>query len=184
MEQLTLQPGDEVKTVTLDSTQLSNYEKVKQFTEESTGKSCPKTPQLMSKSSVDFIIGMVMSELAELAQTVYNTPDEVKMLLHNSVGIDLKTDYEKPEDPVELIGQQADSMLDSWYYMLNCACKHGMDLSALFEVVHTANMAKKWDDGTFHRREDGKVIKPPDWKEPNIKDEILRQCGFPHIAQP
>ena len=66
-------------------------------------------------------------------------------------------------------------MVDSWYYMLDTACKHGINLSAIFDKVHEANMSKRFPDGTFHRREDGKIEKPPGWTPPNISGEINRQ---------
>jgi hypothetical protein len=52
-----------------------------------------------------------------------------------------------------------------------------MDLSTLFDIVHDANMAKKFPDGTFHRRpEDGKILKPG--KEGDVVGEIMRQYCF------
>src|SRR5208282_6773379 len=91
-------------------------------------------------------------------------------------GADFKADYVKPFSPTALVAEQADAMVDAWYYMLNTGAKHGMNLSALFATVHSANMAKKFPDGTFHRRpEDGKIVKPDGWHEPNIVGEIVRQ---------
>lgn len=155
---------------------LSPADKVRQFTQESAGKECPSTPQLMTKESAVFITKMVLSEMAELLQTVCETPDEVLKLMHECVGKDFNMEYKKADDSVSLIAEQADAMVDAQYYMLNTAAKHGMNLQKMFEVVHQANMAKKWSDGKFHRREDdGKVIKSPEWKEPNITEEISRQ---------
>lgn len=36
------------------------------------------------------------------------------------------------------------------------------------DLVHKANMDKRWDDGEIHRREDGKILKPPTWEEPDL----------------
>lgn len=35
-------------------------------------------------------------------------------------------------------------------------------------AVHESNMAKRWADGTFHLREDGKVLKPEGWEAPDL----------------
>ena len=59
--------------------------------------------------------------------------------------------------------------------MLNAAAKKGVNLSSVFDVVHDANMAKKWEDGTFHKREDGKILKPETWSPPDVQKEIARQ---------
>ena len=66
--------------------------------------------------------------------------------------------------------------MDIWYYSLNAACKKGINLSSIFELVHAANMSKKdANTGCFLKREDGKIIKPQGWKAPNIGREIQRQ---------
>jgi predicted HAD superfamily Cof-like phosphohydrolase len=59
--------------------------------------------------------------------------------------------------------------------MLNTYVKKGVDLDKLFHLVHEANMRKRWEDGTFHRRGDGKVMKPQGWTEPDLVSEIKRQ---------
>jgi predicted HAD superfamily Cof-like phosphohydrolase len=156
---------------------MSDALKVRQFTEESSGKVCPTVPKVMKREAVEFIMKMVFSEMGEMAQTVCNSTEETFKLMHDCIGHDfnLNYDYEKPKKDVDVIAEQNDAMVDAWYYMLNCAAKHGVNLSSIFDVVHEANMAKKWNDGKFHRRDDGKVIKPDDWKEPDIKGEIIRQ---------
>ena len=74
-----------------------------------------------------------------------------------------------------LRSEQADAMVDAWYYMLNASCKNGIDLSKVFDEVHKANMNKR-DPITneFIRRADGKVLKPPGWKPANIRNVVLR----------
>jgi len=155
----------------------SNAEDVKQFTEGASGIQCPDKPTKMNKESVQFIIRMVMSELHELACTVTDNRDDSLDLMKGCLGtIDECKNYDYPNE-VTLIGAQADSMVDAWYYMLNTAAKHGMNLSKLFDVVHASNMAKRDPNtGQFIRREsDGKIIKPDGWQPPNIDEEILRQ---------
>lgn len=153
---------------------LTNSHKVKQFTEESMGVKCPEKPEKMSKDEVKFIIKMVMSEMTELAQTVSDSPVDAIDLVKDCLGCDVNYNYIKPEnDDMEIIAQQNDSFVDAWYYMLNAACKKGVNLSRIFDSVHESNMNKKNKDGTFHRRPDGKVIKPDDWKPADIKKEII-----------
>ena len=75
-----------------------------------------------------------------------------------------------------VIAEQADALIDCYYYSLNAAAKKGVNLSKIFQVVHKANMDKRDPvTGKFLRREDGKIIKPKGWMEPDITAEIIRQ---------
>jgi len=86
----------------------------------------------------------------------------------------LKDTYKTTTD---LIAAQNDALVDSWYYSLNMAAKHGVNLSSIFDIVHAANMAKRDPvTGKFkHRESDGKIIKPKGWKSPDVEGEITRQ---------
>lgn len=149
---------------------------VREFT-EGAGFVCAAQPQPLSKEEVIFLLRMVLSEMTELAQTVTPNLEAALEMLHQCVGVDVKPHHEPPAEALPLMAQQYDALVDAWYYMHNAAVKKGVDLSALFQVVHAANMAKKWPDGKFHRREDGKIMKPPTWQEPDIVGEIKRQSG-------
>jgi predicted HAD superfamily Cof-like phosphohydrolase len=60
---------------------------------------------------------------------------------------------------------QADALVDVYYYSLNAAAKNGFNISAVFGIVHAANMAKRDPaTGKFLKREDGKIIKPSGWQ--------------------
>lgn len=157
----------------------SNAEAVKTFTQES-GFSCPDKPQALDKASVQFMLNMCVSELVELAQTVADSPEEAVNMVLAGVNVDLNTNYKKPETEVEIIAEQADAVVDCWYYALNTLAKHGINASKVFNVVHSANMNKKFPDNKFHKREDGKILKPEDWSPPDIIQEIKNQIknGF------
>lgn len=160
----------------------SNAEDVREFTVES-GTECPLTPVAMNRESVKFIIRMVMSELDELACTVTSDKTEKESLMTDSfVTRDQCSQYHYPTNE-SLIAAQFDALVDSWYYSLNIAAKHGTNMSKIFDVVHGANMDKRDPTtGLFLKREDGKIIKPLGWKSPDIDEEIRRQIeegGFP-----
>jgi len=152
----------------------SDAELVRQFTKES-GTYVPNQPQVMSKDEVFFLIKMMLDEIMELGATV-SEPHETKLnmikMITDSKNISQITGVSKEE----LIGEQADALVDSYYYSLNAAAKKGVNLSKIFEIVHEANMAKRDPvTGKFIKREDGKIIKPVGWKEPDITKEITRQ---------
>jgi len=153
---------------------LSDAEKVRQFT-KGCGRECPVEPRVMTYNEVKFLIGMMLSEIVELAQTVTADADEAVELVRSLAVIDLKRNYVKPTDQLQLIADQADAAVDCAYYAYDAFAKTGVNLSYVFGLVHKANMDKRFPDGTFHTRDDGKIIKPPNWKAPDILAEILVQ---------
>lgn len=68
------------------------------------------------------------------------------------------------ENLVEL----ADGLVDSVYVLLHTANSLGIPFDLVWDEVQKSNMAKVWEDGTAHKREDGKILKPPGWKPPDI----------------
>lgn len=154
---------------------MNHSECVKEFTDGYSGKNCPERPVEMNRDQVLFSIRMVMSEMHELACTVSETPEHATELMQTALGsMDLCKNC--TYTPVSRIAAQADSFVDAWYYMLNSACKAGMNLDPIFKTVHNANMDKRDPEtNTFLRREDGKVIKRPGWTEPDIQAIIQDQ---------
>ena len=154
----------------------SDAAKVREFTEGATGRKCPERPVPLDRANVLFIIRMIFSELDELACTVSANETERDNLLAEALAArDRCHEYADGSEPPS-IADQADALVDSWYYSLNCAAKHGINLSRVFDVVHQANMDKRDPvTGEFIRRADGKVIKPAGWQAPDIDAEIARQ---------
>ena len=165
---------------------LTRSQRVKMFTEAAAGDGAqlPATPRPMTREEVLFVVKMNIEELMELLVTVQPAGvkgefDELEGKSHPNSGVrdDLLSIVQnarlpakgKPTSEDELIADQVDAFVDIDYYNCNAACKAGMDVDAVFDVVHEkGNMAKKFPDGTFHRNEEGKIIKPPEWKEPDI----------------
>jgi predicted HAD superfamily Cof-like phosphohydrolase len=65
----------------------------------------------------------------------------------------------------------ADALADITYVVLGAALAWGVDLPAVFEEVHAANMRKI--GGPV--REDGKKLKPPGWEGPDIAGVLEKQ---------
>ena len=77
----------------------------------------------------------------------------------------------------ENIYDQADAMIDLIYFALGTLVEMGVKPKEIFDIVQKANMSKLWEDGKARYREgDGKVLKPPEWRDPypDIKDAIDR----------
>ena len=146
----------------------SNAEKVKDFTDGTSD-----TVKYFDKKELLFLFQMCFSELVELLQTEF-TKSEIENIVKESINKDF-SEYEITDNMDVKISDQADAVIDCWYYALNAFCKKGINLSKVFDEVHNANMRKKFPDNTFHRREDGKIIKPPGWYPPSILDCVLEQ---------
>lgn len=153
-------------------------EMVKEFTEQSMGKDLPTHPRVMTRAEIDFIVRMNLEELQELLATVANDGEStLDMLIDTARRSRLpKAKNFKNEDgtpnTTKIIAEQVDAFVDIDYYNNNAAAKVGTDPDQIFKMVHGANMAKKFPDGTFHKDEHGKVIKPPDWHEAPIEEVV------------
>ena len=74
------------------------------------------------------------------------------------------TSYQIKEAKTEVAAELADLL----YVVYGTAEELGIPLDKVFNEIHKANMAKVWDDGTVHRNNYGKVIKPPNHKKADI----------------
>jgi len=145
-------------------------ENVKIFTEESKGDKLPDHPRKMTRDEVLFLTKMVSEELQELLLTVTNENENVKKLLISVVKKSNSPTYNNlGKSDLELMAEQVDAFVDIDYYNCNAAAKVGFNVDDVFTLVHQANMNKKFEDGTFHKNSEGKVIKPPGWTEPDVK---------------
>jgi predicted HAD superfamily Cof-like phosphohydrolase len=152
---------------------LTRSENVKIFTEESKNISLPNQPRKMTRAEVLFSVKMVVEELQELLITVTHNHEDSKELL-----IDIVNNSRYPENgnyvhfsnktDLELMAEQVDAFVDIDYYNCNAAAKVGFNIDDVFNIVHKANMNKKFEDGTFHENSEGKIIKPEGWVEPDV----------------
>jgi predicted HAD superfamily Cof-like phosphohydrolase len=63
----------------------------------------------------------------------------------------------------------ADALTDILYVVYGAGHAYGIDLDKCFEEVHRSNMSKLGADGRPIYREDGKVLKGPDYFKPDLK---------------
>ena len=83
-------------------------------------------------------------------------------------------EYEELETAVEehhLVGI-ADALTDILYVTYGAGHAFGINLDECFEEVHESNMSKLGPDGKPIYRDDGKVMKGPDYREPDLRKII------------
>jgi phosphoribosyl-ATP pyrophosphohydrolase len=83
-------------------------------------------------------------------------------------GVAVETD-----DLVEI----ADALADIVYVAFGAALAHGIDLDEVLQEVQRSNLSKLGADGEVLRRADGKIIKGPNFSEPDIAT-VLRKQGW------
>lgn len=69
----------------------------------------------------------------------------------------------------------ADALGDILYVVYRLADVAGIPIDEVFAEIHRSNMTK-FPGGKIIRREDGKILKPPTWEAPKIR-EILEKYG-------
>lgn len=165
-------------------------EQVKKFTEESLNKELPNHPRVMTRDEVLFVARMNLEELLELLSTVLTVESDEfgnSKVIENPKDL-LRDLIEKAREPVsscnpirtnvEIMAEQVDAFVDIDYYNCNAAAKVGFNVDKVFNLVHQANMNKKFSDGTFHKDSSGKIIKPPGWVEPNVAEEVSKWIDY------
>lgn len=121
--------------------------------------------------------------------TTKQTPQEMVTEFHKSFGhpvnqeyVDLKDlavlrrklvaeeaqEVEDAEEPLHILKELADLV----YVAYGFAVTYGWDLDEAVRRVHLSNMSKLDENGNPIYREDGKVLKGPNYKEPDLKDLV------------
>lgn len=72
------------------------------------------------------------------------------------------------------IAEIAKELADLLYVTHGMALAFGIPLDEVFEAVHRSNMSKLDENGKPVYREDGKVLKGPNYEPPNIQEIIDR----------
>jgi len=67
----------------------------------------------------------------------------------------------------------ADALTDILYVVYGAGHAFGIDLDDCFSEVHRSNMTKLGEDGRPMYRDDGKVMKGPNYEEPDLSQFVL-----------
>lgn len=86
----------------------------------------------------------------------------------------------------ETIEDEADALLDMCYFAYGRLIEMGLMPSALFDVVHEANMAKQRGDLKKERSQFSggyDAVKPPGWTPPDLRPYLLTKADIEHAAE-
>ena len=89
--------------------------------------------------------------------------------LRYRLGLEELNEYKEAnqnDDPVGI----ADALTDQLYILLGTILQHGMGdiIEDVFDEVHSSNMSKLDENGNPIYREDGKILKGPNYRKPDI----------------
>jgi predicted HAD superfamily Cof-like phosphohydrolase len=79
-------------------------------------------------------------------------------------------EYSDACDKGDLV-EVADALGDQLYILCGTILKHGMQhvIEKVFDEIHASNMSKVGEDGQAVIREDGKILKGPQYFKPNLQ---------------
>ena len=122
---------------------MSNFEDVKKFM-ETFGQIVRTKPQFPDNKTMQLRYDLINEELKELEQAM------------------------KTKNLKEI----ADALTDILYVTYGAGFAYGIDLDKCFKEVQRANMSKLGEDGKPIFNEKGKVMKGPNYREPNLKQFV------------
>jgi len=118
---------------------MTNFEMVREF-HATFDLPDRKTPGLLETDEQKLRLSLIEEEVDELKTGIFN------------------------KDIVEI----ADALTDILYVVYGAALCYGLDIDLCFKEVHRSNMSKLGSDGNPLYREDGKVLKGPNYSSPDL----------------
>lgn len=119
---------------------LTNNDKVKKFM-ETYGQEVKHRPEFPDADTCNLRLELIAEELNELYDAISD------------------------KDIIAV----ADALTDILYVTYGAGHAFGVDLDACFDEVHRSNMSKLGEDGKPIYRDDGKVLKGPNYSEPDLE---------------
>lgn len=129
-------------------------------------------------------VKLIAEELVELAQAsgVSLFIDSLGAGEYNDYQLTVGEAVDYDGDTVEFcdLVEVADALGDLRYVVDGANLVYGISGQAVLDEIHTSNMSKLGEDGKPIYREDGKILKGPNYFKPDITRAILEAVGM-HI---
>ena len=112
-----------------------------------------------------------MKTFGQIIRTRPKFPDEKTMQLRYDL---IKEELKELEQAMKTkdLKEVADALTDILYVTYGAGYAYGIDLDKCFKEVQRANMSKLGNDGKPIYNEKGKVMKGPNYLEPNLKQFV------------
>ena len=112
-----------------------------------------------------------METFGQIVRTKPQFPDEKTMWLRYDL---IKEELKELEQAMKTqdLKEVADALTDILYVTYGAGYAYGIDLDKCFKEVQRANMSKLGTDGKPIYNDKGKVMKGPNYSEPNLKQFV------------
>ena len=116
-------------------------------------------------------VKVFMETFGQMVRTKPQYPDEKTMKLRYDL---IKEELNELEYAMKTknLKEIADALTDILYVTYGAGFAYGIDLDKCFKEVQRANMSKLGEDGKPIFNEKGKVMKGPNYREPNLKQFV------------
>ena len=116
-------------------------------------------------------VKIFMETFGQIVKTKPQFPDEKTMQLRYDL---IKEELNELEQAMKTrnLKEIADALTDILYVTYGAGFAYGIDLDKCFKEVQRANMSKLGTDGKPIFNEKGKVMKGPNYSEPNLKQFV------------
>lgn len=111
---------------------------------------------------LDMRMSLIGEEFCELMGAVYGA--HARRIIEGAIEQAVAHD-----DLTRDIVETADALADLVYVIYGMAIESGIDLDRVLAEVQASNLSKLMPDGSVKLREDGKVLKGPDFFAPNVR---------------
>lgn len=142
---------------------------------EAFGHPVRTTPQTLTREEAILALALIEEEYLELVDALFPDVRESFVWAHEGFTPveQLKWEEERyePQDRTRYapdLVAAADAVADLDVVVNGCGIRHGLDMQALSREVFASNLSKLGADGKPLYREDGKILKGPDFREPDI----------------
>ena len=116
-------------------------------------------------------VGTFMKTFGQEVKTVPEFPDKDTIELRIELIGEELNEFWDACDQKDIVAA-ADALADILYVTYGAAHAFGIDVDACFAEVQRSNMSKLGEDGKPIYREDGKVLKGPNYSEPDLKSVL------------
>jgi predicted HAD superfamily Cof-like phosphohydrolase len=113
-------------------------------------------------------VKLFMETFGQMVRTKPKFPDKDTMQLRYDL-IEEELNELKVAMETKNLKEVADALTDILYVTYGAGYAYGIDLDKCFQEVQRANMSKLGNDGKPIYNEKGKVLKGPNYSEPNLK---------------
>ena len=116
-------------------------------------------------------VKIFMKTFGQMVKTKPQFPDEKTMQLRFEL---IREELNELEQAMKTknLKEIADALTDILYVTYGAGYAYGIDLDKCFKEVQKANMSKLGKDGKPIYNEKGKVMKGPNYSEPNLKQFV------------